>query len=49
MEREWAEGVGNSVGKAEARVVRGGSQVIGSLRIGFKRVGPSGDTSEEVS
>lgn len=49
MEREWTGGVGDLVGKAEARVVRGGSQVIASLSIGFKRVGPSQDTSEEVS
>lgn len=48
MKREWAGGVGDLVGKAETRVVCGGSQVIGSLRIGFKRVGPSRDTSEEV-
>lgn len=35
--REGAGGVGDLVGTAEAREVREGSQVIGSLSIGFKR------------
>lgn len=34
MEREGAGGVGDLVGKAEARVVRGASQVIRGLSIG---------------
>lgn len=38
MEREGAGGVGDLVGKAEARVVRGASQVIRGLSIGFKSV-----------
>lgn len=51
MGREGAGGVGDITGKAEAKVLRGGSQVVGSWSTGFKsqfQIGP-GDTAKEVS
>lgn len=52
MEREGAGGVGDLVGKAEARAVHGANQVVRSLSTGFKSSATSWsseDTSEEVS
>lgn len=51
VEREWAGGVGDKVGKAGVRVVCGSSQVIGSLSTGLREPTTVAITvtSEEVS